>query len=63
MKKYLRIMLGAKSIHADEGFQGCFIEAGFDINQDLSKALPEFNLKLIPIWLEKNRRSQPWKMI
>jgi restriction system protein len=58
MKRYLRIMLGAKSVHAEEGYQGCFIGADFDIEQDLSKQLPEnwreFNLKFIPIWLEKN---------
>jgi len=50
-------MLGAKSIHADECYKGNFIGAGFGIEQDLSKQLPdnwrEFNLKFIPVWLEK----------
>lgn len=58
MKKYYRIMLGAKSIHAGECFRGNFIGAGFDINLDLSEKLPdnwrEFNLKFIPIWQEKH---------
>jgi restriction system protein len=58
MKRYYRIMLGAKSIHADECFKGNFIGAGFDIETDLSNNLPDnwrdFNQKFIPIWLEKH---------
>lgn len=58
MKRYYRIMLGAKSIHADECYKGNFIGAGFGIEQDLSKHLPdnwrEFNLKFIPIWLKSH---------
>lgn len=57
MKRYLRIMLGAKSIHADECYRGNFIGANFDIDMDLSNSLPdnwrEFNQRFIPIWLEK----------
>ena len=51
-------MLGAKSVHADECFKGNFIGAGFGIEQDLTKHLPdnwrEFNLEFIPVWLEKH---------
>jgi len=58
MKRYLRIMLGAKSIYADECFRGNFIGADFGIDFDLSNQLPdnwrEFNQKFIPIWLKKN---------
>lgn len=55
MKNYYRIMLGAKSIYADDCFKGNFIGADFDIDQDLSPNLPdnwrEFNQKFIPVWL------------
>ena len=51
-------MLGAKSAHIDECLNGNFIGADFDINQDLSKHLPDnwrdFNKKFIPIWLENH---------
>ncbi|MBU6339489.1 MAG: DUF1016 family protein [Rickettsiales bacterium] len=57
MKKYLRIMLGAKSAYAEECFQGNFIGAGFNIEQDLANDLHdnwrEFNFKFIPVWMEK----------
>ena len=57
MKRYLRIILGAKSAYAEECFQGNFIGAGFNIEQDLTADLPdnwrEFNLKFIPIWMKK----------
>jgi len=56
MKQYKRIMLGSKSVHAQECYDGNFIGADFDIRQDLTKELPEnwrdFNKKFIPIWLE-----------
>ena len=56
MRNYYRIMLGAKSIFADECFKGNFIGADFDINQDLTNQLPdnwrEFNHKFIPVWLK-----------
>ena len=56
MKQYKRIMLGSKSIHAQQCYEGNFIGADFDIRQDLTKELPEnwrdFNKKFIPIWLE-----------
>jgi len=58
MKNYYRIMLGAKSIHATDCYKNNYIGAGFSIEQDLSKNLPdnwrEFNLHFIPIWLEKH---------
>ncbi|MEP7321600.1 MAG: endonuclease NucS domain-containing protein [Saprospiraceae bacterium] len=58
MKRYIRVMLGAKSIHADECYKGNFIGAGFDINQDLTRQLPDnwrdFNKHFIPIWMEKH---------
>ena len=54
MKKYYRIMLGAKSAYADESYKGNFIGADFEIKQDLSKDLTEnwrdFNHKFIPVW-------------
>lgn len=58
MKSYYRIMLGAKSIYADECFKGNFIGAGFGIQIDLTNQLPEnwreFNQKIIPIWMKNN---------
>lgn len=58
MKKYYRIMLGAKSIYAEECYNGSFIGADFDIKQDLCNELPDnwrdFNQKFIPVWLEKH---------
>jgi restriction system protein len=58
MKKYVRLMLGAKSAHIDECLKGNFIGADFDLNQDLSKHLYEnwrdFNKKFIPVWLENH---------
>jgi len=56
MRKYYRIMLGAKSIYAEECYKSSFIGADFDINMNLTDQLPEnwreFNKKFIPIWLE-----------
>lgn len=58
MKNYYRVMLGAKSIFAEECFKGGFIGTDFLIDTDLSKYLTEdwreFNHKFIPIWIEKN---------
>lgn len=57
MKNYYRIMLGRKSIHAQECFAGGFIGTDFDINEDLSRKLPEvwreFNRQFIPIYLKQ----------
>ena len=58
MKRYYRIMLGAKSAYADECLKGNFIGADFELDIDLSNQLPdnwrEFNQKFIPVWLEKH---------
>lgn len=58
MKKYYRIMLGAKSIYAEECYNGSFIGADFGIEQNLFNELPDnwrdFNKKFIPVWLEKH---------
>jgi len=58
MKKYIRIMLGAKSIYAERCFKEGFIGADFDIKQDLTNDLPEnwrdFNKKFIPVWLKEH---------
>lgn len=55
MKSYYRVMLGQKSIYADECFAGNFIGTDFGINQDLTKKLPDewraFNKEFIPIYL------------
>ncbi len=57
MKKYYRIILGKKNIHAEESVKGNFIGASSGIEQDLCK-LPDdwkaFNQKLIPGFLEKH---------
>ncbi len=58
MKQYYRIMLGRKSVHADECLKGSFIGADFGVDQDLSKELPDnwklFNHKFIPIFLKSH---------
>lgn len=58
MKSYYRIMLGKKSIYANEARKGNFIGADFGINIDLTNKLSEnwreFNAKFIPIFLEKS---------
>jgi len=58
MKNYYRIMLGKKSIYANEAHKGNFIGAGWleDINltNKLSDDWREFNKKFIPIYLKKH---------
>lgn len=55
MRSYYRVMLGQKSVHADECLAGNFIGTDFGITQDLSKKLPDewraFNKEFIPIYL------------
>ncbi len=65
-KGYYRVMLGEKSMYADECFAGNFIGTDFSIKQDLSSDLPDdwrrFNQKFIPIYLaifpEKKKRTR-----
>ena len=55
MKQYFRVMLGKKSLHAEECLKGDFIGVDFGINQDLTGRLPDgwraFNREFIPIYL------------
>jgi len=55
MKNYYRVMLGGKSIHAQECFKGNFIGTDFliknNLTNDLHENWREFNKKYIPIWL------------
>lgn len=55
MKSYYRVMLGQKSVHAEECFTGNFIGTDFGINQDLTNKLPDewrvFNKEFIPVFL------------
>lgn len=57
MKNYYRIMLGRKSVYAEEARKGNFIGADFGLDIDLSNRLPdnwrEFNKEFIPKFLEK----------
>lgn len=56
MKNYNRIMLGRKSVYAQECFDGNYIGAYFGIDEDftdqLSEDWREFNKKFIPVFLE-----------
>jgi len=58
MKNYYRIMLGQKSVHAEEAHKGNFIGAGWFEDTDLSNKLPEswrdFNKTFIPLYIEQN---------
>ena len=58
MREFYRVMLGRKSIFAEECRNGGFIFANFDIDQDLTNSLPEnwrdFNKEFIPIYLKQN---------
>jgi restriction system protein len=55
MKSYYRVMLGPKSVHANECFSGNFIGTDFGIEQDLTDKLPDewraFNREFIPVYL------------
>lgn len=55
MKSYYRVMLGQKSVYAEECFTGNFIGTDFGIHQDLANKLPDewraFNKEFIPIFL------------
>lgn len=56
MRKYFRIMLGKKSVHAAEGFADNFIGTNFEIDENLTGKLPdewrEFNKLYIPKFLK-----------
>jgi restriction system protein len=58
MKNYYRIMLGRKSVFAEEAHKGNFIGAGWLPDIDLTNKLldnwREFNKKYIPVYLEQN---------
>lgn len=61
MKRYYRIMLGAKSVHAKDCREGGFIYAHFGIETDLSKELTDdfkhFTSKWRPYLVEKEGKS------
>ena len=56
MKNYYRIMLGQKSIYADECLKGNFIGVGFLGNENFTNRLTDdwrsFNKEIIPIYLK-----------
>ena len=56
--RYVRVMLGAKSVYAEECFAGNFIGADFGIDQDLTGKLPDkwrkFNKEFISVYLANN---------
>ena len=58
MKRYFRIMLGVKSIHAEECYKNNFIGSGYLPEIDLTSQLPDnwkdFNKKFIAVWMELN---------
>lgn len=58
MKSYYRIMLGAKSVFADECYKNGFLGSDFDIKGDLSNSLYEnwrdFNKEQIPLWISNH---------
>ena len=58
MKKYFRVMLGAKSVHAEQCLAEGFIGTDFLIAEDLTQSLPDdfrsFNNEFIPTYL-RNR--------
>lgn len=57
-KNYYRIMLGQKSTHAQECFDGSFIGGDWGMDFDLNGKLPEkwqdFNKEFRPVFLERN---------
>ena len=58
MKKYYRVMLGRKSVHAEACLAGDFIGTDFDLQQDLSRDPADdwraFNRKLTPLYLARH---------
>lgn len=58
MKNYYRIMLGRKSMYAEEAYKGNFIGADFGLDIDLTNKLNDnwrdFNKEFIPVYLKLN---------
>lgn len=58
MKNYYRIMLGQKSVYAEDAYNGGFIGAGWLENTDLTNKLVEnwrdFNKEMIPVYLAQH---------
>lgn len=58
MKSYYRVMLGAKSAHAEECLKGGFIGTDFDLHEDLGQTLSlewrAFNKAYVPVYLAKH---------
>ena len=56
MKHYFRIMLGRKSIYAEEAYQSNIIGADFGIEKDLTNHLPDkwrdFSQEFMPLYLK-----------
>ncbi len=57
-KNYYRVMLGRKSVHAQECFKGSYIGTDFGFDMDLARKLPDnwraFNQENIPYYLQKH---------
>lgn len=55
MKNYYKIMLGRRSMYADQCLEGSFIGADygfdFDLTEDLTEDARDFNHKFIPVYL------------
>jgi restriction system protein len=58
MKNYYKIMLGPRSLYADDCYAGGFIGADYGIHQNLADSLPDdwrdFNHEFIPVFLRLN---------
>lgn len=58
VKEYRRIMLGRKSIYAEEGIEGGWIGGGWLHGIDLTGKFPDqwrdFNREMIPVYLDQN---------
>lgn len=58
MKNYYRIMLGQKSVYAEESYKGSYIGTGFLGDNDFTNHLPnnvrEFNKEFIPLYLKQH---------
>lgn len=59
MKSYYRIMLGRKSVFADDCREGGFIGADFDVNEDLEGQLPDNFRDFNHVWIPKIIAQNP----